>query len=484
MPSVALDAAIVTNLLGGANIMKNARILIASVTLAVGTSVSADMPRLNSAQFDYKYDMIVLPSAQNLDNDGALDFTLSDASKFSLGTGGNYGSMVIDTSDGGKFLMSGADAGSAGGAWRNSGISAATGYTVEARLKITSTAGAQAGVIVVNASVDDTVNAWLKFWAGSIWWGETQIHTVDATAYHTYRIVREAGSSVHSVYVDGELVASGLGNGFTYSSPLKRLLIGSPGGAYKGKAQVAFIRFHKGGYAPPVTVDRQKRRWSGLFPIRYEMDAFDTRFVGATASGSDWTGSVDSSATVTQDGVLSVSLPQGKTAYWRANDSIWSARIGSDTPYTLEFKIQIREKWNLSSVGDRVVQFICGNPRAAAVFYIGPDSVTWEPNGAATYTTIPTGDNTDAMHTFRLTYDGATRHGYTLWRDGEVIGSYLVDSTSYNQYASAGFPNLLRWGVTSSTTAGGSFDVDYIRWTTDGEWDYRGPPEAFFMVVR
>ena len=65
-----------------------------------------------------------------------------------------------------------------------------------------------------------------------------------------------------------------------------------------------------------------------------------------------------------------------------------------------------------------------------------------------------------------------------------MIGSYLVDSTSYNQYASAGFPNLLRWGVTSSTTVGGSFDVDYVRWTTDGAWDYKGPPEAFVMTVR
>ena len=456
--------------------------------LAAASAAMADVSRLDSSKFDYKYDMIVLPSTQNLDNDGAVDFTLSDANKFSLGTGVNYGSLVIDTSDGGKFLMSGADAGSAGGAWRNSGISAATGYTVETRLKITSTAGtptgAHAGVIVLNTSVDDTNNGWLKFWNGSIWWGETQIYAVDATVYHTYRIVREAGSSLHSVYVDGELVASGLGSGFSYSSPLKRLLLGSPGSTYYGKAQVAFLRFHKGGYAPPVPGDRNAKKWSGEFPIQYEMTANDARFVGATAGGTDWTGSVDSSATVTQNGILSVSLPQGKMAYWRANDSIWSARIGSETAYTLEFKIQIRDKWNLSSVGDRVIQFICGNPRAAAVFYIGPNNVTWEPNGAATYTTIATGDNTDAMHTFRLTYDGATRHGYTLWRDGEVIGEYLVDSTSYNQYASAGFPNLLRWGVTSTSSVGGSFDVDYVRWTTDGAWDYKDPPEAFVVVVR
>lgn len=447
-------------------------------------SAASGITALDSSQFAYKYEMVALPTAQNLDNDGAYDFTANEGTKVSLGTGVNIASITIDASAANTFLMSGAAAGSAGGAWQNSGISAATGYTVEARLRITSTAGAQAGAFVINASVDDTVNAWLKFWSGSIWWGETQIGSVDATAYHTYRIVREAGSSTHSVYVDGTLVASGLAGGLYSSSPLKRLLIGAPGSTYRGKAQIAFIRFHKGGYAPPVPGAKSAKKWSGEFPLQYEMTANDTRFVGPTAGGTDWTGSVDGSASVTQNGVLSVSLPQGKMAYWRANDSVWSARIGSDNPYTVEFAIQIKSKWNLSSVGDRVVQFICGNSRAAAVFYIGPNNVTWEPNGAATYTTIPTGDNTDAMHVFRLTYDGATRHGYTLSRDGVVIGQYLVDSTTYNQYASAGFPNLLRWGVTSTSSVGGSFDVDYVRWATDGAWDWKGPPEAFVMTIR
>ena len=76
--------------------------ILALAAIVAGTRAKADIPRLNSAQFDYKYDMIVLPSAQNLDNDGAVDFTLSDASKFSLGAGVNYGSMLIDSSDGGK----------------------------------------------------------------------------------------------------------------------------------------------------------------------------------------------------------------------------------------------------------------------------------------------------------------------------------------------------------------------------------------------
>ena len=292
--------------------------------------------------------------------------------------------------------------------------------------------------------------------------------------------MREAGSSVHSVYVDGELVASGLGDGFTYTTPLKRLLVGSPGSTFKGKAQVAFLRFHKGGYAPPIPNDKRNRRWSGHFPIRYEMDAGDTRFVG-TGIGTDWVGTIADGVSITQNGVLSVAPPQGKTAYWRANDSVWSAGIGANTAYTLEIRIQIRERWNLSSVGDRAIQIWCGNPRAAAIFYIGTSSVTWEPQGAGSYTSIATGDNTDAMHTFRVTYDGATRHGYILWRDDMVIGTYLVDGTAY---LSGSANNFLRFGVVSSTTAGGSFDIDYIRWTTDGEWNYKGPPEAFFMVVK
>jgi hypothetical protein len=328
--------------------------------------------------------------------------------------------------------------------------------------------------------VDDTVNAWLKFWGGSIWWGETQIHSVDTTVYHTYRIVREAGSSTHSVYVDGTPVASGLGSGFSYSSPLKRLLVGSPGATYKGKVQVAFIRFHKGGYAPPIPGDKAVKKWSGEFPLQYEMTASDARFVG-TGTGTDWVGTIADDVTITQNGRLSVDPPQGKTAFWRANDSVWSARIGSDNAYTVEFAVKIRSKWNLSSVGDRVFQIWCGNQRAVGIAFIGTTSVTWEPQGAGSYTQITTGDNTDAMHTFRITYDGTTRHGYTLWRDDEVIGSYLVDGTAY---LSGSANNFLRFGVVSSTTAGGSFDVDYIRWTTDGEWDYRGPPEAFFMVVR
>ena len=275
------------------------------------------------------------------------------------------------------------------------------------------------------------------------------------------------------------------------SATINRIILGSPGASgYKGKATVAYLRFTKGAYAPPAALTgKAAQMWSGEFPVKYEMDASDSRFVGKPAGGTDWSGSTDSSSPITQEnGVLSVPLAQGKMAWWKVNDSIWNANVGADTAYTVEFKVKITGKWNLSSVGDRVIQFICGNPRDAAVFYIGENSVTWEPSGAATYTTINSADNTDTWHTFRLTYSGASQSGrpyaYALWRDDVVIGTNLKGSTVYNQYASSGFPNLLRWGVTSQTVAGGSFDVDYLRWTTDGAWDYADPPGAFTIIFR
>lgn len=469
--------------------MKKTTCVALAVSATAGVAL-ADLPRLDSAQFAYKYEMDALPTAEDVDSSGAVDFT----------GGGSWttlsnGAMAMDMTAGGKFLNSDQPNGTAGDAWRILNATSATGgsgYTIETLLKIDSQVSGVKYVMNLQASTGDTsvYNASLNFKTNGIYWGDTLLANLDATAWHNYRVVREGSGEANkfSVYVDGVLVRDGLGSGL--SATINRLILGSPGAAnYKGEATVAYLRFAKGAYAPPAALTgKAAKKWSGEFPYKYEMAASDTRFVGKPAGGTDWTGSVDSNAAITQNGVLSVTLPQGKLAYWKANDSIWSANVGADTAYTLEFKIKITGKWNLSSVGDRVIQFICGNPRDAAVFYIGENSVTWEPSGAATYTTIDSNDNTDTWHTYRLTYSGASQsespYVYTLWRDGVVVGTNLKGSTEYNQYASAGFPNLLRWGVTSQTVEGGSFDVDYIRWTTDGAWDYRDQPKGLVVFVK
>ena len=462
--------------------------ILASASLAL--TAAAELPRKDSAEFAYKYEMNALPTAEDIDNSGADDFTGSGD-----WTTLESGALKMDMTAGGKYLISDKTVGTAGDAWLGMGATSATGgtgYTIETLLKIDSSVSGVTYVMNLQASTGDTsmYNASLNLTTNGIYWGNTPLTNLDATAWHTYRVVREGSGDANkfSVYLDGVLVKDGLGSGI--SATINRVLLGSPGAStYKGKATVAYLRFCKGAYAPPAALaDKAAKKWSGEFPARYEMDAGDTRFVGKPAGGTDWSGTADSNAPITQNGVLSVILEQGKLAWWKANDSVWSANVGPDTAYTVEFRIKIRDKWALSTVGDRVVQFICGNPRDSAVFYVGTSSVTWEPYGAGTYTAISSADNTDTWHTFRLTYSGASQSGrpyaYSLWRDGEIIGQGLKSSTVYNQYASAGFPNLLRWGVTSQTSVGGSFDIDYLRWTTDGAWDYKDPPGAFTIVFR
>ena len=460
--------------------------ILASASLAL--TAAADLPRLDSTQFEYKYEMNALPTAEDIDGTGANDFTGS--STWSTLESGAL-KMVMT---GGQYFVSDKDNGTAGDAWHvmapSSGLNG-TGYTIEALVKIEAQKAKYA--FNIQATTADTSGfAMLNLTTNALYWGSNLItNNFDTTSWHTYRIVREGSgeSNRYSVYVDGYPLMINNAAGYS-ATDVNRIIFGSPGGDYKGTAYMAYLRMSKGAYAPPASAKptgKAAKKWSGEFPVQYEMNAGDTRFIGNTEGGTDWAGSVDSSAPITQDnGVLSVVLAQGQLAWWKANDSIWSANVGADTAYTLEFKIKITGRWNLSSVGDRVVQFICGNPRDAAVFYVGKSSVTWEPYGAGTYTVINSSDNTDAWHTFRLTYNGAPRSErpcvYTLWRDGEVIGTNLKGSAIYNN--STGFPNLLRWGVVSSTTAGGSFDIDYIRWTTDGAWDYADPPGAFTIIFR
>lgn len=458
---------------------------VACVVAAATSSTVADLPRLDSSQFDCKYEMVNLPSNEDIDGDGDADFKLElrGAASFAPGSGVDTGSVMMNATnanDSASRFISDAEPGSPGSVWRSYGIHSDDGYTIEARLKITECTG-QNGAIVLHAAIDNSVvNSWLVFFDDKIKWGDTVLTNLDTSVYHTYRIVREGKSVLHSVYVDGVLVQDNLGDGFVYRDQLRRIVFGSAGSGYTGKAQAMWLRFQKGAYAPPLPLGKESRRWSGDFPVQYEMTADDARFVG-TGNGTDWTGTVSSGVGITQNGVLAVSLPQGKRASWKSNDAIWSAIVSSNTAYTLEFRASVR---SCLTDNDRTFQFWCGNPRAAGLFYVGEHSVQWQPSESLVKVImLDTSDNTDAMHTFRVSYDGATRHGYTFWRDGVVIGANLVDCSDYNS-AVGNNPNFLRFGVVSLTTYGGSFDIDYIRWTTDGAWQYLGPPKGMIICIK
>jgi hypothetical protein len=116
--------------------------------------------------------MNALPTAEDVDNSGAVDFTSStDATWLSL----SNGAMTMDMTSGGQYLMSAAANGAAGDAWVNMNPTSATGgsgYTIEALLKIDSQVSGTKYALNLQAGTHDTsmYNASPNFNTSGIYW--------------------------------------------------------------------------------------------------------------------------------------------------------------------------------------------------------------------------------------------------------------------------------------------------------------------------
>ena len=448
--------------------------LIPILTLAAATSPAitafAELEQRDSSEFDYKYEMVARPDLEDVDGSGTKDLTGWSVA-FSLGSGEDLGTITLDASSNGKYLVSNKDSGEHGDGWRTLAPSSSSGFTIEARVKVLECTGNNGAICIEAGPSDSKVYARLNLFDGKIGWNGTVLKTMDTKSdFHTYRITREGGKAVHSVYVDGVLVAENLGTGFTYdNSVLYRMLLGSPGSGWTGKAQIAWLRFDKGAYAPvdQKAVEKANRLDSTEFDTKYEMSNDDAR-ISTSANASDWTISGTSGATISKDnGILSVN-PNGKQTFWKTTDSAWKILVTEDTAYTIEFATKI----NSCSIsgGDRTLQFWVATPRATGNIIIGESHVYWQLSSLmGDNILLDSSDNTDKKHKFRISYDGATRHGFTVWRDNVKIGENLVDLTTYNG-ASYSF---VRFGIPGSTS-GGAFDIDYIRWKIGGVY----PPDT------
>ena len=463
------------------------------VPILAATAVStafADLERKDSSQFDYKYEMLARPDQQDLDGGGANDFT-GWSTAFTLGTGADLGTIKIDASSNGKYLISNQAVGTAGDGWRSMGASSSTGFTVEARVKVTECTGANGAICIEAGPSDSKVYARLNLFDDKIGWNGVVLTNMDTSAFHTYRITRKGGTAVHSVWVDGILVAENLGTGFTYNnSVLYRMLLGSPGSGWTGKAQVAYLRFAEGAYAPLDPNDKSRRRNSNEFEVKYDMGADDARFAAsgnAKTSGTEWTASVGNVPNVSfnsDTGCLSMN-PNGKnTAYWATRDGVWKNIVTPDTAYTVEFGAKINS-CNVDGI-DRTLNFMTGTTGPVGSLYVGTNTVQWclSTSGDGTYVTLDTSDNTDAVHVFRVAYSGGARHGFTVWRDDVKIGENLVDCTNFYAYQGGSALAIVRFGVVSTSTHGGSFDVDYIRWTTEGAFAPAPPKQGLAILIR
>ena len=457
--------------------------IIPLLTVAAATCSAfasfADLEQRDSAQFTYKYEMLKLPTAENLDGSSANDFS-GAGSWCSLGTGSSTGTVVMAIS-GSQNFISGNASGTAGDVWQNLAVTAQSGYTIETRLKVAECTGT-AGTLLLNASYGVVNhNSWLQFYKDRITWGSNVLTNMDTSVWHTYRLV--GTNNDYQVYVDGVLVnRDSLGNGFGYSSALNRLLFGGGGGTYAGKAQVAFLRFTKGAYAPPTPNAKSHRKASTDFPVQYEMSSNDDR-ISTTGNTADWTKGGSGATLEKSGGQLSVTMNSKVQAYWQTTDKVWKSVVTPQTPFTVEFRVKI----NNALVNDRAIILMTGTSGPVGSLYVGAHSASWQVDGSmGNNIVLDTSDNTDDFHVFRIAYDGATRHGFTVWRDGIKIGEYLVDCTNYYNFNGNAL-GIVRFGVASSgnnATHGGSFDIDYIRWDTTGAYDWKNPPKGLKITVR
>ncbi len=446
------------------------RLLSFCAALVAGTVFGAarDLPLRDSSTFDFKYEMESLPTEEDLDGDGFVDFTINNGIEW-LTIPNNTGYAIFDCSSTSRYIMSGAAPGGAGGAWQAYGPTSQTGYTIELRLRMTADGGTTAAFCLQSSVPDSNVHAMLSFKTNMVIWGNTGMTTTLTnmnltTTFHTVRLVRAPGEVTYSIWLDGNLLAENLGSGMSYGT-LNRLLVGSIGGNWKGAARVAWLRFTKGGYAPTI-----QERDSFTFEHKYEMDSTDTRF-SPTGDATDWNLFEGAEGTSTlSNGRLCVSQPNGKMRYWRTTAPLDSS-ITASSPFTLETKVLIKGSW---SPNIPVLNFFCGTPRAVGSLIIGANSICW----IDTNNPIWRGDNTDKEHVFRIAYDGDTEWGFTIWRDGELIAQNRAC------YQMTGDFNYARFGIASTSTHGGSFEINYIRWTTDGVFAPFIPPKGTYLLVR
>ena len=451
--------------------------LIPILTLAAATcpaiTAFADLEQRDSSQFDYKYEMVVRPDLEDVDGSGTKDLT-GWSDDFSLGSGEDLGTITLDASSKGKYLVSNKDSGEHGDGWRTLAPSSSSGFTIEARVKVLECTGNNGAICIEAGPSDSKVYARLNLFDGKIGWNGTVLKTMDTKSdFHTYRITREGGKAVHSVYVDGVLVAENLGTGFTYNNTtLYRMLFGSPGDGWTGKAKIAWLRFAKGAYAPvdEKAYVKANRMRSDEFDVKYEMDDGDNR-ISTSASASDWSISGASGATISKSGgVLSVN-PNGNNTYWTTTDAAWKNTVTAGTPYTIEFSAKINS-CALTGGNDRSLLFWTGSTNAVGVLMVGVNHVYWQRTSAMSDNILlDTSDNTDKMHRFRIAYDGSSRHGFSVWRDDVMIGHILIDTTAY--YKTDGSFNFVRFGKPGGNNSG-SYDINYIRWKIGGVY----PPDT------
>jgi hypothetical protein len=218
-------------------------VVAAFILAAAGQASAAFIGTLGtSADFTYKYEMDVMPTAQDLDGNSLLDMEAHESTPGNISVSG--GLMTLIGSTGGSDYI-GCD-GMAAGVWQNKFASG--DYTVEWSAKVTSApggTGGEDGAFILFASNGLRCNPVLS--GTDIKWSNpaTSIYTGNSMdVFHVYRVAQQ-GTSFY-IWRDGVLIGDGLSNGAGSSS----MYFGDGSGAINGTTQVDYLRLQAGAYAP------------------------------------------------------------------------------------------------------------------------------------------------------------------------------------------------------------------------------------------
>lgn len=229
-------------------------LLAVGCMLTLASPATAEWMTMDSADFDWKYEMDVDPSGQDLNKNplGNDDFRLVSNS----GSSSFNGELTLSCSASKYRVYQGI---LATHLWLEEGFDRTGGYTIEMRVKVVSDTGGH-GATAINAQPDPAGSDWQtrlyigddgqEWQAGTP--GDTSYTalgtgTYDNTTYHNFRIAQKPGEDYFGVWRDTELLYEGSA---AYPQTEYILQFGDTGGAVGGEVVIDYFRFTEGGYAP------------------------------------------------------------------------------------------------------------------------------------------------------------------------------------------------------------------------------------------
>ena len=242
-------------------------VALSVVVLGIAASARANtLTQENSSQFTWRYDWTdanganKYPSWYDLDANGTGDWGY-----YTTGTGNwsltNGVWMFLAPSPAGSNNSAIQGGANANQILANSGITVATGYTVEFSAKVDSQVAGTNGALGLEfnpgGSTNKTQTVLNISSTGESWggydFGPTTIGTaVDNTdGFHIFRVAQLPGQASFTVWRDGVQLASGLGTGSgAVATEGASLNFGAFGGRWAGTSEDDYIRFTPGAYAP------------------------------------------------------------------------------------------------------------------------------------------------------------------------------------------------------------------------------------------